>query len=103
MNIDVVSFLNKIQTAGVMLWIDGGDIRVKGPTDILTPDIVEMLKNHKKEIIRILQHNDGCTDCEYAEYINPFGTGCVQRTLGHWKEQWRAVDKLEGCPMGFWN
>jgi len=103
MNVDVVSFLKKIQTAGVMLWIDGEDIRVNGPTNMLTPDIVEILKNHKKEIIQILQHNEGCIYCENLEYINPLGTGCVQKTKGLWKEQWRAVDKVEDCPMGFSN
>ena len=103
MNIDVFSFIKKIQIAGVMLWIDGQDIRINGPTDILTPDIVEILKNHKNEIIQILQHNDRCIDCEYSEYINPIGTGCVNKTQGYWEEQWRAVDKLEDCPMGFWN
>ena len=103
MNIDVVSFIKKIQIAGVMLWIDGEDIRINGPTDILTPDIVEILKNHKNEIIQILEHNDRCTDCEYSEYINPVGTGCLQTIRGDWEEQWMALDKLQGCPMGYWN
>ena len=103
MNIDVFSFIKKIQIAGVMLWIDGEDIRINGPTDILTPDIVEILKNHKNKIIEILQHNDGCIDCENLEYINPLGTGCLQRIHETWEEQWSAADRLEACPRGHWN
>ena len=103
MNIDVVALLKKIQTAGVILWIDGEDIRVNGPTSFLTPDIVEILKNHKKEIIQILQHNNGCNACENAEYIDPVGTGCLQRIKGDWEEQWTVLDKLQDCPMGYWN
>jgi hypothetical protein len=103
MNITVISFLKKIQTAGVMLWLDGDDLRVNGPNNILTPDIVEILKNHKKEIIQILQHNNECNACENAEYIDPVGTGCLQRIHGTWEEQWSAADRLEACPRGYWN
>jgi len=100
---DLHSFLNKIQKAGVILWVDGSDIRVNGPNNILTPETIEFLKNHKKEIIQILQQNDLCIDCEYAEHINPIGRGCVNKTQGYWEEQWISVDKLDECPMGFWN
>ncbi|NEO48682.1 MAG: hypothetical protein F6K55_33110 [Moorea sp. SIO4A3] len=39
----------------VRLWSDGAKLRTEGSQEILTPDTISKLKQHKTEILQLLQ------------------------------------------------
>ncbi|NER93306.1 MAG: amino acid adenylation domain-containing protein [Symploca sp. SIO1B1] len=52
---NVVEFLQNLAFKGVRLWLDGENLRTGGSQEILTPDAITQLKQHKTEILQLLQ------------------------------------------------
>ena len=46
------AFIEELQGKGVSIWIEGNVIKYKGPSDVLTPDILQTLKTKKQEILQ---------------------------------------------------
>ena len=46
------AFIEELQGKGVSIWIEGNVIKYKGPSEVLTPDILQTLKTKKQEILQ---------------------------------------------------
>ncbi|NEO38505.1 MAG: amino acid adenylation domain-containing protein [Moorea sp. SIOASIH] len=51
---NLVEFLQDISLKGVKLWCDGEKLRTGGSQEVLTPDVIAQLKQHKTEILQLL-------------------------------------------------
>ncbi|NEO48681.1 MAG: non-ribosomal peptide synthetase, partial [Moorea sp. SIO4A3] len=51
----LVDFLQNLSLKGIRLWSDGEKLKTEGSQEILTPDIISKLKQHKTEILQLLQ------------------------------------------------
>jgi TubC N-terminal docking domain len=67
----VLSELNRL---GVELSVDGDQIRYRAPTGIVTPEILNLLKTHKAEVLEALKRGNGAGehDVEVARRIEAF-------------------------------
>ncbi|NEO38508.1 MAG: amino acid adenylation domain-containing protein [Moorea sp. SIOASIH] len=54
---NLVEFLQDISLKGVKLWCDGEKLRTGGSQEVLTPDVIAQLKQHKSEILQLLKEN----------------------------------------------
>ena len=52
---NLVEFLQGISLKGVKLWSEGEKLRTGGSQEVLTPDVIAQLKQHKTEILQLLQ------------------------------------------------
>ncbi|WP_293072699.1 amino acid adenylation domain-containing protein, partial [Moorena sp. SIO4A5] len=52
---NLVEFLQNISLKGVKLWCDGEKLRTGGSQEVLTPDVIAQLKQHKTQILQLLQ------------------------------------------------
>lgn len=41
--------------SGVKLWVEGDSLHYAGPREVLTPDLVERMRHHKTEIVKLLE------------------------------------------------
>jgi hypothetical protein len=96
------SFLKKLKSNGIDLWVVGDMLRYQGPADALTSDILATLKLLKPVLMQILQ-NDSCKHCQQYEDLTPHGSGCVHKTSGNYQYQWSLLESLKECPEGYWN
>jgi pyochelin synthetase len=53
--------LQKLSELGVKLWSEGDNLRVKAPKDSLTPELRDLLRLRKTELLS-LQHTNGLAD-----------------------------------------
>ncbi|NEP49755.1 MAG: amino acid adenylation domain-containing protein, partial [Moorea sp. SIO3C2] len=51
---NLIEFLQNLTLQGVKLWLDNGKLRSGGSQKVLTADIVNQLKQHKAEILQLL-------------------------------------------------
>ncbi|NEP55063.1 MAG: hypothetical protein F6K65_42290 [Moorea sp. SIO3C2] len=51
---NLVEFLQDLSLKGVKLWLDNGKLRSGGSQKVLKSDIVNQLKQHKAEILQLL-------------------------------------------------
>ena len=93
-----MSSATELQAAGVKLSIGNGKLICDGPEELLTPQVIEYLKENKLAIIEQVK----CGNCEQYENITDIGSGCVrQLPAGHkYSEEWRRLDLLNKCPYG---
>ena len=49
-----VDVLTEFERMNVKLWIDGEKLRYRGPSDVLTPDVLDTLKKIKKQLMQFL-------------------------------------------------
>lgn len=47
------SFLSHLHSLDVQLWVDGDQLRCDAPENVLTPQLLEELKNRKPEILTL--------------------------------------------------
>ncbi|NEO48300.1 MAG: non-ribosomal peptide synthetase, partial [Moorea sp. SIO4A3] len=52
---NLVKFLQDLSLKGVRLWIDGEKFRMEGSQEILTPELISKLKQHKTKILQLLK------------------------------------------------
>ena len=57
-------FLEPHYKNGLELWLDQGQLRFKGPKEILKKDLIKALKKHKSDIILMLQESEAETRTE---------------------------------------
>ncbi|NET45429.1 amino acid adenylation domain-containing protein [Okeania sp. SIO2B3] len=51
---NLVEFLQDLSQKGVRLWSEGGKLRSGGSQEVLTPEVIALLKEHKTEILHLL-------------------------------------------------
>ena len=56
-NVNLVELLQTLSLKGVNLWCDGNNLRSSGSKNVLTPAIINKLKQNKSEIIHLLNHS----------------------------------------------
>ena len=52
---NLVEFLKDLSQQNVELWIDGDQLRYRGPKEVLTPALLTKIKQHKAEILQLLR------------------------------------------------
>ena len=52
----VVDVLTEFERMNIKLWIDGEQLRYRGPSDVLTPDVLDTLKQIKKQLMQYLSN-----------------------------------------------
>ena len=64
-----VDVLTEFESMNIKLWIDGEQLRYRGPSDVLTPDVLDTLKQIKKQLMQFLSNRPtkakgyGCAGC----------------------------------------
>jgi len=53
----VNQLLNKLLTKNVKLWVEGEQIRYRAPKDVLTPDLLNEIRQNKPELLKILKES----------------------------------------------
>ena len=54
---NITLFFQDLIERGVKLWIEGEQLRCQGPGEVLTPEVFEILKQHKSEFLNLLRKN----------------------------------------------
>jgi pimeloyl-[acyl-carrier protein] synthase len=54
MSESTAQFLTRLADLDVRIWLDGDKLRVDAPKDVLTPDVVAGLREHKEGLVRFL-------------------------------------------------
>lgn len=55
-------FVAELALAGVKLWLEGDQLRVRAPKEILTPEVRDLLALHKAELVKLLQKKSNASD-----------------------------------------
>src|SRR5919202_2516004 len=55
-------FIAELALAGVKLWVEGDQLRVRAPKEVLTPEIRNLLALHKAELVKLLQKKSNAND-----------------------------------------
>ena len=103
------AFIEELQGKGVSIWIEGNVIKYKGPSNVLTPDILQTLKTKKQEILQAGKKPTrakgyGCASCgnriyeavevwETREILEPSEFKHEHKPVTHWQ--------CEGCGSVF--
>jgi amino acid adenylation domain-containing protein len=66
---NLIEFLQNLSLKGVKLWSEGEHLRVGGSKELLTPAVVESLKQYKAEILQLLR------DCPETFNVYPLSYG----------------------------
>jgi TubC N-terminal docking domain len=53
--VNVTAILEDLRREGVKVWSEGEELRYRGPSKALTPDVLNELRSRKQEVIRILR------------------------------------------------
>ena len=113
-----VDVLTEFESMNIKLWIDGEQLRYRGPSDVLTPDILDTLKKIKKQLMQFLSNGPnkakgyGCAGCgnriyevvqawEISELPASFTWNYEHTPVNHWKcEDCGAVFEIIGGSRG---
>lgn len=61
---NAIMLIKELQDQGVTLWIEGNNLRYKGPSQVINPIVLQLLKSKKQEIIRLKKYTGyGCGNC----------------------------------------
>jgi cyclopropane fatty-acyl-phospholipid synthase-like methyltransferase len=65
--------LNRLLTLNVKLWVEGDQIRYRAPKDIITPDLLNEIRQNKSDILNILKERseDVASDQKNIKQIDP--------------------------------
>jgi len=101
--------LSIIRKKGIVLEVQGNDIKCQAPTGTLTPDLIESMRSHKPEILTILtsfkQPKSGeCENCPAAglwDFKGP-GSWCFHSAyfLGKTAKPVHCTAARKDCPLG---
>ena len=56
-------FVAELALAGVKLWVEGDQLRVRAPKEVLTPEVRNLMALHKADLVKLL-HNSNATQRE---------------------------------------
>ncbi|MEG4836965.1 amino acid adenylation domain-containing protein [Microcoleus sp. B9-D4] len=55
-------FVAELALAGVKLWVEGDQLRVRAPKEVLTPEVRNLLALYKAELVKLLQKKSNASD-----------------------------------------
>ena len=98
----VVDVLSEYESMNIKLWIDGEQLRYRGPSDALTPDVLDTLKQIKKQLMQFLSNGPtkakgygcGCGHNLYEQIENFVEVSQPENT--NWEHQYR-LEKVWQC------
>ncbi|MGE5618092.1 MAG: hypothetical protein ACM3US_02410 [Sphingomonadaceae bacterium] len=59
MNPTVIELVADLSRRGLILEVAGNKLKIRGPRPLLTPNVLEVLREHKPEIVRLLSQKEG--------------------------------------------
>ena len=62
------AFIEKLESLGVELWVEGQRLKYRGPPEVLTATTIELLRDHKPQIIKHLWRID--RDPDGSQYLS---------------------------------
>ena len=101
-----VEILNELQKRGIDIELAGEKIRLHGSEDDLDESLVESIKTHKSEIIKLLSGGPAsnksrpiwCAECEHGSYkASETGPETLWCGLAD-----RAIIDMPKCTLEFW-
>src|SRR4028118_153145 len=51
-------FVAELALAGVKLWVEGDQLRVRAPKEVLTPEVRNLLALYKADLVKLLQNSN---------------------------------------------
>ncbi|MEM7595539.1 MAG: condensation domain-containing protein, partial [Cyanobacteria bacterium P01_A01_bin.83] len=72
-NLNVINFLQDLQTQGVELWVEGDKLKYRSTKEVLTSQVLSQIKQYKSEILDLLRQN--------AEPTEPYPLSLGQQAL----------------------
>ena len=102
------AFIEDLQRKGVEIWVENGAIKYRGPSGVLTPEMIKILKDKKREIVKektaTRVRGYGCAGCgnriyqavevwETREILEPSAFEHEHKPVTHWQ--------CEGCGAVF--
>ena len=76
-----VEFLSDLNHLGVTIWMEGDKLRYRSPQGVMTPDLLEQLKEHKEELIVLLREQADNFSSETDYDVAICGGGLAGLTL----------------------
>ncbi len=76
-----VKFLSHLNHLGVKIWVENDKLRYRSPQGIMTPDLLEQLKEHKEELIALLREQADNFSSETDYDVAICGGGLAGLTL----------------------
>ena len=64
----IENLIHTLQSLKIRLTIDNGNIKINAPKDTLTTDIVDAIKAHKNELIKLLSSSESIPKATVKEY-----------------------------------
>ena len=49
--------IREVDGLGIQLWVDGDNLRIRAPKGVVTPELLEDIKRHKKELLHLEMWN----------------------------------------------
>jgi hypothetical protein len=50
-----VEIMSELETHEVELWVEDDNLRFRGPKEVMTPDVINKLKKHKTQLIKLIE------------------------------------------------
>jgi hypothetical protein len=110
------AFIEDLQRKGVEIWVENGAIKYRGPSEVLTPEMINILKDKKQEIVKEKTATKvsgyGCAGCgnkiyqavevwETREILEPSEFKHEHIQVTHWRcEGCGAVFEIVGGSRG---
>jgi hypothetical protein len=76
---NVSAILEELECLGVELCIVGNDLEYEGPEEAITSELLERLKAHKEDLMRVCRKTDTVSE----EDRNPAEDGCMRNTTDY--------------------
>ncbi|WP_193193439.1 TubC N-terminal docking domain-related protein, partial [Microbulbifer taiwanensis] len=104
------ALINELNTKGIELWHENGDLKVKAPKGALTADLREKLVSSKPDIIAFLQEisaTDRMPSIQAITRAEPNSVDCNHLPLSFSQQRLWFIDNLQGgspeynMPMAF--
>src|SRR6266849_10357243 len=51
--------ITSLSQKGITLWAEGAQLRIRAPKGVLTPDVRELITQHKAELLRMVERESG--------------------------------------------
>jgi hypothetical protein len=86
--------LRDLAQRGIRVLVRGDRLSLRGPEDVLTPDLTEHLKQHKPQILEAVRQRPTCCECGAAILELPawWGGDPVHLHCGRraWAREWKG-------------
>ncbi|MBD2409422.1 FAD-dependent oxidoreductase [Nostoc calcicola FACHB-389] len=78
---ETIKFLSHLNDLGIKIWVENDKLRYRSPQGIMTPELLEMLKESKEELIALLRQESEDSNQEKAYDVAICGGGLAGLTL----------------------